>query len=94
MLNRTVPTSVAFGAISTLFALLAFCGWRSYEVHVKAATIPPGQGSRTYEQYCTSCHTDARTLKAMQDKAGGSLPWDEIHAGFRQSKIAAGKHAD
>ena len=63
MTNKTISPRAALITVAILVATFGMIEWRAL-----FALDHPAQ----HKTDCMSCHSDAKTLKAMADKAGGS----------------------
>ena len=66
-MNKTIPPKMAIVVLTAALLLAATVSAAT----LKSDTRDSGHEATTVDkQYCTSCHTDSRTLKAMEDKRG------------------------
>lgn len=56
--------------VATLTAVLLLAAAVSASTLKSDTTYSGHEAAKVDKQYCTSCHTDAQTLKAMKDKRG------------------------
>ena len=61
--NIRIPTHVALAALSCSGLAFVLAGWFAWNRAEPQTVVTPAN-------LCISCHSDAKTLKAMRDKAG------------------------
>jgi hypothetical protein len=67
-MNKNIPSSIFATILAVVLVFAGYCEWNAL-THVKTAPPPP----RTIgKAFCTSCHSDAASLRAMKLKEGNT----------------------